>query len=455
MSNHVVVLVLGDVGRSPRMQYHGRSFSKMVEVDRVTIVGYKGERPLEELQTNPKVHFQYLSTVDLPALRGLSLLRAIIKGLIMILTLFTCLLSIPRYTLIVIQNPPSLPAVIVAYAISVFNGSKIMIDWHNLGFSIYESALGKSTTLVKFSYFLEKFICSNFAHQHICVSNALKDWLLKHFGVHASVLYDRPGSVISQKNFNDMDRHQLLLKLDLTSKSLFDNELQNDVAKEKEEETIQTYFSGTVQRKQAQDEIKTALIVSSTSWTPDEDFSILLQSLENLENYLQINAVYLERFLFQRAVCVVTGKGELKALYEKKMESFNASSRYVKLRTKWLEFSDYPKLLYCSDLGISLHTSTSGLDLPMKILDMFGSSLPVVALEFPTIFELVKVDSNGYVFQTHENLLDLFKKLLFSEDARVLNPLQKLRQHCQHLDDWDTNWTKVIPPICFKHFSLN
>ena len=38
---HVVVIVLGDVGRSPRMQYHAQSLVKHGHT--VSLVGYNGE----------------------------------------------------------------------------------------------------------------------------------------------------------------------------------------------------------------------------------------------------------------------------------------------------------------------------------------------------------------------------------------------------------------------------
>lgn len=61
----------------------------------------------------------------------------------------------------------------------------------------------------------------------------------------------------------------------------------------------------------------------------------------------------------------ITGKGPLKASYEEKMQQLGL--QHVAFKTLWLEAADYPLLLGSADLGICLHTSSSGLDLPMKV----------------------------------------------------------------------------------------
>ena len=50
-----------------------------------------------------------------------------------------------------------------------------------------------------------------------------------------------------------------------------------------------------------------------------------------------------------------------------------------------LDAEDYEKMLGCADLGISLYQSVSGVDLPKSVNDMFGSGLPVLALDYPAI----------------------------------------------------------------------
>jgi len=66
-------------------------------------------------------------------------------------------------------------------------------------------------------------------------------------------------------------------------------------------------------------------------------------------------------------------------------------------------------MVAAADLGVCMHMSSSNLDLPMKIVDMFSSKLPCFAYDYPTIGELVHSKDisekpNGALFKTSEDL---------------------------------------------------
>lgn len=115
-----------------------------------------------------------------------------------------------------------------------------------------------------------------------------------------------------------------------------------------------------------------------------------------------------------KLLIVVTGKGELRSYYKKEVARLEKTEawEFVRIRTAWLENWEYPLLLGSADLGVSLHTSSSGLDLPMKVVDMLGCHLPVLALDFSCLDELIQHGYNGLKFSDEEQLVEGLESLL-------------------------------------------
>jgi len=242
---HAVVLVLGDLGRSPRMQYHAYSLACLNNVAhrthslKVSLVGYEGERTMNIVSDNEAIKVYRLRLWDFPSLRFISLLHAVAKGIALMLTVFAQLITLGSYDLIIIQNPPCLPALLAAIVVSWFNNSKIMLDWHNLGFAMFEERLGNKHILVRLARALEKYLAS-YAMFHICVSNAMKEWLSEHFHVRSLVLYDRPPAIFMRQPLSADKRHELMLRLNLTDAVIFPHTVPSEKIVESVERTIQT-----------------------------------------------------------------------------------------------------------------------------------------------------------------------------------------------------------------------
>lgn len=110
-----------------------------------------------------------------------------------------------------------------------------------------------------------------------------------------------------------------------------------------------------------------ALLVSSTSWTPDEDFGILLEALKLYESRarevnstdhenMQSNLDPKERQILPSIWIVITGKGPLKERYMTEVELLQKNWKYVRCSSMWLEAEDYPLLL--GTLPIHAHESS-------------------------------------------------------------------------------------------------
>ncbi|XP_076346099.1 ALG1, chitobiosyldiphosphodolichol beta-mannosyltransferase isoform X2 [Tachypleus tridentatus] len=410
----VCIVVLGDFGRSPRMQYHALSLAN--EGYRVDVVAYGGSKLHEDVLSKQMIN-QHLMA-DLPEFgkyfpRSLVyLLKVIWQSLIVLYTLFS--LRKPAYVLV--QNPPSIPTLpLVWFYCYLFPTCKLIVDWHNYGYTILSLTLGECHLLVKLCKWCEGFFGAK-AYGHFCVTKAMKHDLSAKWNINATVLYDRSSARFS--SVTTEQSHSLFVKL-MKENSAFGPSGSESWKDFHQNNTLEeTRF--TIRKDDKVNWIidRPALIVSSTSWTDDEDFSILLDALEDYE----IKAGKGERVL-PKIVCVVTGKGPLKSYYQSLIEAKNFL--FIEFVTLWLSAEEYPILLASADLGVSLHFSSSGLDLPMKVVDMFSCGLPVCAICYNCLEELVHHNENGLVFKDSQELSQQLQQVT---DTSLKNPSPVIQQ---------------------------
>lgn len=88
-----------------------------------------------------------------------------------------------------------------------------------------------------------------------------------------------------------------------------------------------------------------ALVVSSTSWTPDEDFGILLDALNQYEKRARELSEAADAKKLPKLLMVVTGKGPQREEYMKTINRLQADWHWVRCISLWLEAEDYPIFL--------------------------------------------------------------------------------------------------------------
>ena len=503
---HFAVIVLGDVGRSPRMQYHTRSLLEQGHY--VSLVGYTGEDLIPDLNeleavkssegenllhvvrfkpyTPPawlrKYKVRGKVPIGLPIyllLRLVGLLGGLIYALWFRVTKRKNHKSKPAFIpidCILIQNPPSIPLILISYLYCIthtklsFSRSSsssqrtitssrpgLVIDWHNLGYTMFDTPTPHHPIRTIAKYYEAKL--APLSDGNLCVTSAMRDYLVSDFKIQTNkiqVLQDRPPEFFHSTSLQV--KHELMMKLrdDMELSCPVLKQMRLDAAStssdgdghkhEYEEMTIFTkcsYVNGS--KKVIPQDNQPALLISSTSWTPDEDFSILLNALVefNHKRKKQKEEQNEEKSSLPHVVVIVTGKGPQKAMYQSKIAKLKLE--HVSIITMWLEAKDYPLLLGCSDLGISLHVSTSGFDLPMKIYDFFGCEVPVCAVSFKCLDELVQDGANGRVFHSSDELANQLFDLLdgmerSGDNAKLNGELKTFRSNIRGISRWRENW---------------
>jgi len=418
------------------MQYHAQSL--LEENYSVDIIGYSETQVLDSLSNSPN-DVKIIGLTQFPEKNLPSTLKYIFKSIWQSLSLLIALISIAKPNFILVQNPPGVPTLMVVWLYCIFARTHYVVDWHNYTYSILAINIPNKTNFaVKLAKWIEKKFGAK-ASANFCVTKAMKEDLKNDFGVKATVLYDR--SPVQFRPISLEEKHNLFMKLSEKYSQFLAKDAREFPEYGVVESTAltQKFSDGSITYKAD----RPAIIVSSTSWTPDEDFGVLLEALEEYEKSTRNSNAFPELF------CIITGKGPQKDFYIEKISKMAFSK--ITIITPWLEITDYPKVLAAADLGVCLHWSSSGLDLPMKVVDMFGCGLPVCAINFKCLSELVIDGENGFIFENSKELSDQLKMWFekFPNNFSLINTKEIFTRNLKEFQSlrWKENWKKNAWPV--------
>ena len=389
------------------MRYHAQALAAQgVDVD---LVGFEGTPLPRALTSDARITVHRLSASNLrhgaPSLSYAPM--AMVDAARISLRLWRMLRRLPRPDLVLVQNPPAFPTLAVTRFVLRRRGVRFVIDWHNIGYTLLQVRLGQWHPAVRLARWIERHDARQ-ADASLCVSRGLAEFLKSRFGLaNTHVLYDRPASIFAPLERVERERYR---------QALF---------------TRLGIHAGVV-----------GFIVCPTSWTEDEDFDVVIDAVLRLEDRIRGFEAANPSKRFPDLVILVTGDGARRTEFERRFAGLPA--RRVHLRARWLEPEDYPRVVGSADLGLCLHRSSSGLDIPMKVADLFGAGVPVCALDYgATLAERVRHGSNGLLFSTAEQLanvlFDLFEN--FPADDQTFDRLRTGARKSARLA-WEDGWVR-------------
>jgi beta-1,4-mannosyltransferase len=173
----------------------------------------------------------------------------------------------------------------------------------------------------------------------------------------------------------------------------------------------------------------TLVVVCPAGWTADEDMGLLLDALDMVSG--------------KTITIYVTGDGPSRKELLPRLAVLR--ERGILADTGFLPEVEYWSLIRRADLGLSLHRSSSGLDLAMKVVDLFGVGTPVCAFDYGgSIREQIEDGVTGFLFSTARDLAALLTRLGGDRDA--LDAMRAgVRERWQV--SWSEEWQRIALPV--------
>jgi beta-1,4-mannosyltransferase len=395
----VLVLVQGELAQSPRMLNHARSLCEAGA--EVTLAGY-AKLPLpEDIARAPRLSVRSISEAGSARLdsvpRIFYLPVAASRAVHASMRLAWLLAAAGPFDVAIVQNPPALPALPLALLATQARGARIIVDWHSRTAAMLGLRLGRRHAVVRLVNRLEGWLARRASH-HFAVSHAMQADLRARFGIDAAVLHDRPRLKPAPLNA---------------------------------EQRIAIVRRALNTRRVASAPDDAIVLVSPTSFSADEDMDMLLDAL-----------ALAERRSDRPIILFATGYGPLRPKFEARARK--VATDKLRIVTGWLPEPLYRDLLRAADLGISMHRSASGVDLPMKVVDMVEAGLPAAVFDYgPCLSELVPPELKPFMFTDTESLASRLGELLHGRKLADL--------HAQMVRGsgplWSEEWQRVALPI--------
>ena len=352
----VLVLVQGELAQSPRMLNHARALR---EDGAAVVLAGDAQLPLpDDIAHAPGLSIRRISDVGVERLdsvpRIFYLPVAASRAVQASLRLAWLLLAkAGPFDAAIVQNPPALPVLPLVLLAARARGARVIVDWHSRTAAMLGLRLGRRHAVVRLVNRLEGWLARR-AADHLAVSNAMREDLRERFGFDAAVLHDRPRL-----------KHATL----------------------NAEQRVAIVRRALSARRVASAPDDAILLVSPTSFSADEDMDMLLDAL----------GLVARRSPARPIILFATGFGPLRPSFEARARK--AATGKLRIVTGWLPEQLYRDLLRAADLGISMHRSASGVDLPMKVVDMIEAGLPAAVFDYgPCLSELVPPVLKPFMF---------------------------------------------------------